>query len=278
MSLPVGEVTSLRPEGRIVSAHIEATIESRSTQALAIAVADGYSCDEQFDASVDGRPLPVEVVVTAHDGRVHLLRDAPPGRLVVDYQARVTGAAPAASVDDSQWLRYLRPSRYCESDRIGPFARSEFAGLSTEGLIAAVPSWVAARTRYVPGASRPTDGAVATLMAGEGVCRDFAHLTAALLRANDVAARVVSVYAPGLSPMDFHAVTEALVAGRWVVVDSTGLAPRQSLVRIATGADAADTAFLSTIGGRLDLTGMEVTAVADPDLPIDDLSMAEELR
>jgi transglutaminase-like putative cysteine protease len=98
-----------------------------------------------------------------------------------------------------------------------------------------------------------------------------------LLRANDVAARVVSVYAPGLSPMDFHAVTEALVGGRWVVVDPTGLAPRQSLVRIATGGDAADTAFLTTVGGRVELTGMEVTAIAEPGLPFDDITVTEEL-
>jgi transglutaminase-like putative cysteine protease len=115
-------------------------------------------------------------------------------------------------------------------------------------------------------------------MAGEGVCRDFAHLTTALLRANDVAARVVSVYAPGLAPMDFHAVTEALLDGSWVVVDPTGLAPRQSLVRIATGADAADTAFLTSIGGRVDLTGIEVTAVAHPGLPFDDPAEVVPLR
>jgi transglutaminase-like putative cysteine protease len=101
------------------------------------------------------------------------------------------------------------------------------------------------------------------------VCRDFAHLTVALLRANDVPARVVAVYAPGLDPMDFHAVAEACVDGAWYVVDPTCLAPRSSLLRIATGADAADTAFLTIINGVADLSVMEVTAVVDPDLPID---------
>ena len=127
-----------------------------------------------------------------------------------------------------------------------------------------------AHVGYVPGSSRPIDGAVATLLAREGVCRDFAHLTAALLRANDVAARVASVYAPGLSPMDFHAVTEAFVDGVWQVVDPTGLAPRQSMVRIATGADAADIAFLTNVGGTLELAMMSITAVVSPSLPFDD--------
>ncbi len=94
-------------------------------------------------------------------------------------------------------------------------------------------------------------------------------MTAALLRANDVPARVVSVYAPGLSPMDFHAVAEACLEGVWYVVDPTCLAPRESMVRIATGADASDTAFLTNVGGRFTLQSMNVSATADPELPID---------
>ena len=73
----------------------------------------------------------------------------------------------------------------------------------------------------MPGSSDPIDGAVDTLLAGAGVCRDFAHLVVALLRAVNVPARVVSVYAPGLYPMDFHAVAEAFVEGQWRVVDGT---------------------------------------------------------
>ena len=63
----------------------------------------------------------------------------------------------------------------------------------------------------------------------QGVCRDYAHLVVALLRAVNVPARLVSVYAPGVYPMDFHAVAEAFVEGQWRVVDATLLAPRQSL-------------------------------------------------
>ena len=40
------------------------------------------------------------------------------------------------------------------------------------------------------------EGASDTLMAGAGVCRDDAHLVIALLRALDVPARLVAVYAP----------------------------------------------------------------------------------
>ena len=95
------------------------------------------------------------------------------------------------------------------------------------------------------------------------MCRDFAHLVVALLRAVKVPARLVSVYAPGLSPMDFHAVAEAFVEGQWRVVDATLLAPRQSRVRITTGRDAADTAFLDNHKGGITLNDIAVTAVVD---------------
>lgn len=71
--------------------------------------------------------------------------------------------------------------------------------------------------------------------------------------------------------MDFHAVVEAFVAEGWYVVDATALAPRSSLTRIATGRDAADTAFLTTVVGRSDLEWAQVTAVADRGLPTDNL-------
>ena len=92
------------------------------------------------------------------------------------------------------------------------------------------------------------------------MCRDYAHLVVGLLRAMEVPARLASVYAPGLDPMDFHAVAEAWIDGAWHVLDATLLAPRSSLVRIATGRDAADTAFLSSYGGDLELQGDQVQA------------------
>ena len=70
--------------------------------------------------------------------------------------------------------------------------------------------------------------------------------------------------------MDFHAVAEAWIEDGWQVVDATTLAPRSTLVRIATGRDAADSAFLTTISGRVDLIDMEVMAIVD-ELPNDDL-------
>ena len=56
------------------------------------------------------------------------------------------------------------------------------------------------------------------------------------------------------------------------MVDATLLAPRASLVRIASGRDAADTAFLSTYGGAVELIESEVTAVTSGALPGDDVT------
>jgi hypothetical protein len=69
--------------------------------------------------------------------------------------------------------------------------------------------------------------------------------------------------------MDFRAAVEAFVNGQWRVVDGTLLAPRQTLVRIATGRDAADSAFLDNHKGAITLTKLEVTAVVDGELPKD---------
>lgn len=259
---------------RSVSAHLEMQVVEEADVVLAIAVDGGYErVDEQLLVSVNG----VSVTVTTQD-QLHFLKGLDCGLLLVDYQATVVGTTRPVPGTDLDSLRSIRPSRYCESDRLGPFARAEFDGLEGAELLAGVSSWVGTNIAYVTGSSRPIDGAVSTLLAREGVCRDFAHLTAALLRANDVPARVVSVYAPGLVPMDFHVVTEACIDNVWYVVDPTCLAPRDALVRIATGSDASDVAFLTTTRGAVELGYMSVTAVIDGDLPDDDIMQLVSLR
>jgi transglutaminase-like putative cysteine protease len=226
---------------------------------------------------LDGVTLPATEVAAEHGTRLHVASEVAPGALGIMYDAVVDGPAPTAVLSELDRLRYLRPSRYCESDRLAAFARFEFRDLTGKALVDAVSSWVGMRVAYVAGSSRPTDGAVTTLLEREGVCRDFAHLVIAILRACDTPARLVSVYAPGLDPMDFHAIAEACVDGQWIVVDPTLLAPRSTLVRVATGRDAADTAFLSAGGDSLTLDDMSVSAVVEGALPSDNVTELVQL-
>jgi len=257
---------------RQVASRIDAVVTQESDVVLAVAVASEYDrTDEHLSVTIDGVDLPVRELVTDQGARLHLIDDIPPGYLVVDYRASVDGHLAVPVATELETVKSVRPSRYCQSDELAPLARAEFEGLTGRDLLRAVSSWVGANLAYVPGSSRPTDGAVATLLARQGVCRDYAHLCAALLRANDLPARLVSVYAPGLDPMDFHAVTEVCIDRVWYVVDATCLAPRSSMVRIATGADATDTAFMTTRRGGLDLVYLAVTAITTNQLPFDDL-------
>ncbi len=214
---------------------------------------------EGFATTEFDRTLPRADLVEAVAGWVH-------DRLV--YTAATDADGPPRAVTPAAWAEALRPSRYCPSDQLEGFASTEFDRTRPRAeLVETVATWVHDRLVYTSGASRPVDTAVDTLLAGRGVCRDSAHLTVTLLRALEVPARLVAVYAPGLDPMDFHAVVEADVDGTWCVVDATRLAPVRSLVRICSGRDAADIAFLTTLGGVARFESMTVTATVDGRLP-----------
>ena len=265
------------PVRRVVSADLVLGVQTPSDLVLSIATARtaGLDIDDTLTVALDGRAVTADEVGDVHDGVLHRLRvDA--GRLTIRYEATVLGRGTPEAAAERELIGDLRPSRYCESDILAPTAWAEFAGLDGIALLDAVSSWVGTRLDYVPGSSLSTDGAVRTLLARQGVCRDYAHLCVALLRARGVPARLASVYAPGLLPMDFHAVCEAYVDGRWLVVDATALAPRSSMLRIATGRDAADTAFLTTVSGQADLLDLELTATVDV-LPSDDVTEPVQL-
>ena len=261
------------PLTRVVGAELGIDITAPSTLEFQIAVAPHPNTEvyESLTFVLDGKPLQPLEISGSHGNRIHQL-EVSTGHLEVVYGATIVGRTDPAPVTDYDRLVYLRPSRYAEADKFYGFAATEFASfIDSTNLLENVSSWVGGRLNYVPGSSDPIDGAVETLLSGAGVCRDFVHLVVALLRAVNVPARAVSVYAPGLYPMDFHAVAEAFIEGRWRVVDATLLAPRQSLVRIATGRDAADTAFLDSHDGMIALNKLQVSAIVDGELPRDSI-------
>jgi len=267
------EATATTLANREVGAQIDVEVAAPARLEFQIAVArlPGLDIREELSITVNGKLLQPREIIGQHDTRIHSI-EVGEGAVSLSYQATVSGHAKPAPVRDIDVITYLRPSRYAESDKFFGFAATEFGHCSDSAtLLENVAAWVGARLDYVPGSSDPIDGAADTLLAGAGVCRDYAHLVVALLRAVNVPARLVAVYAPGCDPMDFHAVAEAVIEGEWRVVDATCLAPRQSMVRIATGRDAADTAFLDNHVGSITLTSMAVTAYVDGELPFDSI-------
>jgi transglutaminase-like putative cysteine protease len=164
-------------------------------------------------------------------------------------------AAPPLDV-----LRYTLPSRYCESDKLVPFASGLFGHLP-RGLEAAsaICEWTHRHIEYRYGSGDPQLSAYEAIRRGYGVCRDFAHVMVALCRALDMPAR----YAAGHIPLfdstrpdpdsdigsDFHAYAEVWIDGVWHVFD-----PRYNKffigrIKVAHGMDAVDAAF-ATIHGQ----------------------------
>jgi transglutaminase-like putative cysteine protease len=252
---------------------------------------------ERLDARSESEPVATTELLGPNGTRSQVVW-APAGQLTVSYRAEIDVgssrpvgdpaisafpgepgdvAAPNQPVSSSR-LVYLRPSRYCPSDRLVGFAVAEFGvDSSVVTRVRAITDWIRQRVGYVAGSSSVHDSAEHTLLTGVGTCRDFAHLGVALCRAVGIPARFSSVYAPGLSPMDFHAVFEFLEDGRWFSCDTTDLAPRSAMVRIATGRDAADAAFATVLAGIATLDHLEVTATVGAALPVDDRTQKVEL-
>jgi transglutaminase-like putative cysteine protease len=276
---------------RIVTCDMAFLVQEPAELVLQVVAANsaGHVENTRFEVLTDGEPP--SSLEEAHDpegATMHIIR-SDPGHLRVTYRAQIRSNASetqepahqftAAGVDDGQSYErqvYLRPSRYCPSDHLVGFAVAEFGtGPDVGTRIGHIAEWIRQRIEYVAGSSNVHDSAEDTLLTGEGTCRDFAHLGIALCRATGVPARFAAVYAPGLDPMDFHAVFEALENGRWYVHDPTKLAPRASLVRIATGRDAADAAFAAVTSGFADLQSIDVTAIAEPFLVDDDRQLVQ---
>jgi transglutaminase-like putative cysteine protease len=180
------------------------------------------------------------------------------GRITARYTATLDVHRPAPRLQGlyvgeksrlpASVVQYLFPSRYCEADRFQQFVHRQFGHLGDGDKAAAIAGWIRDRLEYAPGSSDSSTSAADTFIARRGVCRDFAHLMIAMARAADIPARMVGAYAWRLDPQDFHAVVEVWLGGAWHLVDPTGLAPCDGIVRIGVGRDATDISFLTVFG------------------------------
>jgi transglutaminase-like putative cysteine protease len=180
------------------------------------------------------------------------------GQFHAHYEALVEIDRPALALDgltaaDARDLPaavvpYLLPSRYCACDKFEPFVEQTFGALAGGAKIAAMRDWVMEHLVYTSGASNGETTASDTFVQRQGVCRDYAHLLISFARAAMIPARMVSAYAPDVSPPDFHALAEVWLEDAWHLVDATGMANPSDVVRIAVGRDATDIAFMTVFG------------------------------
>lgn len=204
-------------------------------------------------------PIPFRMYSDDRSGNRFLRLQARAGSLKVTYSALVdrmiepvNTAAPEVPVHDipDDVLHFLMPTRYCESDHLGPNAVQLFGQLPLgHSRVQAICDWVQANIEYRIGSTNATTTARDVFVQRMGVCRDFAHLAVTFCRALNIPARLVSGYASFPEPPpDFHAVFEAYLGGRWVMFDPTGMAPVDQVVRLANGRDAKDVAFATIFG------------------------------
>lgn len=184
---------------------------------------------------------------------------ATPGRFTIHTRVDVETAdqidtSPGAPFTPAQDLpddviRFLLPSRYCQSDQLGELAQQITQGAAPGyDQIEAIRAWINANVEYRYGTSDASTSAADTARQRVGVCRDFTHLGIALSRSLNIPARMVVGYLYKLDPMDLHAWFEAYINGRWYTFDATQTAPRGGRIVIAYGRDAADVALTTQFG------------------------------
>jgi transglutaminase-like putative cysteine protease len=245
----------------LVDVALDYRITEDSAILLAIeALSDGEQqvADEEMTlAGVSFRPI---AQVPGSFARYRWI-NAVAGPLAIRYRAEMTVARAEATLADQPATplsqlpptiaQYLFASRYCDPAQFQPLLAAEFGytvGRPGDGaLMDRIRAWVHDHIAYEP-VSHSGTTAADTLLARAGICRDFAHIMVACARACGVPARFVSCYAWQLNPPDFHAVAELWLGGRWHLVDATGLAPTNSLIRIARAEDAVAASFMTIFG------------------------------
>ncbi|MAM63683.1 transglutaminase family protein [Maritimibacter sp. UBA3975] len=141
---------------------------------------------------------------------------------------------------------YLRPSRYVQSDKFQSFVGKRFGHLGGGDKVAAIRDWITQNLSYVPGSSDADTNVLETFAGRQGVCRDYAHLICAMVRAAQIPARMVAAYSPGVWPPDFHALAEVWLDDAWHLVDPTAMGQPHNIAKIAVGRDAYDIAFMDS--------------------------------
>ena len=217
-----------------------------------------------------------ETVSTNPDVAVHEYRDrydnicrrflAPAGEFTITSDVTledhigwdpVDPEAQEVPVEDlpDEVLTFLAASRYVESDLLSTRAWELFGQVPPGWRrVQAVLDHGHEMLRFDYGTASAFRTAEHASRGGNGVCRDFAHLSLAYLRGLNIPARYVNGYVgdigvpPVDAPMDFAAWIEVWLSGRWWTFDPRNNDRRFARVVIARGHDAADVPMLSSFG------------------------------
>ena len=272
---------AIRPTPAALCTHLDVDctlayqVDGASEFVFLIHAANGNSQTVLEEQLVVEPPTPFHAYVDPHSGNRFLRLEAQPGSFSVNYRALVERLAKLPDPDapevavrhiPDELLRFLMPTRYCESDHLGQDAQQLFGALpGGHARVQAICDWVRTNIAYCVGSTNATTTARDVYQQRAGVCRDFAHLAVTFCRALNIPARMVSGYAifPD-PPPDFHAVFEAYLGGSWVLFDPTGMSPVERLVRLASGRDAKDVAFATIFGPARMLSMRPDIRVADP--------------
>jgi transglutaminase-like putative cysteine protease len=207
---------------------------------------------------------------------------APAGAFIIysDITVNDPGTRDQADFNAAEWpvealptevLGFLTASRYVETDLVSDEAWRLFGNIA--------PGWN--RVQYIVdhvNGSLVFDYKLASQFRtaasarndGVAVCRDFAHLALAYLRALNIPARYVNGYVgdigvpPAAAAMDFAAWIEVFLGGKWWTFDPRNNERRIGRVVVARGLDAADVPLINTFGPHT-LTGFRVWC-----FPVDD--------
>lgn len=118
--------------------------------------------------------------------------------------------------------QYLLLSRFVNPEHPGvvELAKKIINGLNNDyDKALAIHDWVALEISYVP--SDKLKDHTEVLKYRVGVCREYAQLYAALLRASGIPARVVSGMGFHNGKSGLHSWNEVFLKGRWIYVDTT---------------------------------------------------------
>jgi transglutaminase-like putative cysteine protease len=155
-------------------------------------------------------------------------------------------------------LVFLLGSRYCDTDRLGDFAWSQFSSTPLGWpRVEAIRDYVHDHIAFDYQKADPLRTAFGGYTDRTGVCRDFSHLAITLCRCMNIPARYCTGYLGDIGvpfnpdPMDFSAWFEVYLGGHWHTVDARHNTPRIGRILMATGRDATDVALSTSFGASL---------------------------